>query len=463
MAPDPNGRPDLSALFDLALLSRTRALVRRPVYRIIAASIALSYAVGSMLIGGMLQIYAPPIDVRSFWAVIPSGTPWWDYPGLLVVTPGFVLALPFLPTLAMVLVSVGVGVGMTVAGALTINLLRRRKSQLGRPAAVSSVAGLTPAMIALVTLGACCSTTAAATAGVGIAAQASGTSVNALILNNWYLGLFQVVILYAALLAQEQLLAVYGYLFRNKPASGEVPHSVPARPLNRRFVGGAALRVALLAGGITWALTMFAEWTTVSPLAASAGTWFSWLAQYQFLALTAIFAALIPIAFAGSLSRIHGTRVSLLLRGAWVVIGFTLAGWTPPVVASWGVYGFVNELLGAAGLPSSMGAVDPGQALGLALVLRWGFQFLLLGGFAIWLGISGQRSIALLVESATPIPPSSPPKAAPRVGRAPLAADSGGRELGISVPRSRPGPPALSPSRAANLDVSPTTGREVEA
>ncbi len=60
-------------------------------------------------------------------------------------------------------------------------------------------------MIALVTLGACCSTTAAATAGLGVIAQASGTSIDELLANNWYIGVFQILVLWIALIAQEQL------------------------------------------------------------------------------------------------------------------------------------------------------------------------------------------------------------------------------------------------------------------
>jgi hypothetical protein len=409
VSPAGEVRPESTGFFDLLLLSRTRALVRRPVYRIVALSIALAYAIGSMLIGGMLQVFIPPVAIRSFWLVIPSGYPWWDYPGLLVVTPGFVLGLPFLPTISMVVVSAGVGIGMTVAGALTVNLLRRRKSQLGRPAAVSSVAGLTPAMIALVTLGACCSTTAVATAGVGLAAQASGTTINALLLNNWYLGLFQIGILYAALLAQEQLLAVYGFLFRRADGAEPLPEMAPSRRVDRHFVGGASLRVALLAGGVTWSLAMFASWTTVSPVGASAGVWFSWLAQYQFLALTAIVAALMPLAFTRFLSSPGRPIGRTMLRGAWIVLGFSLAGWTPPGVASWGVYGFVNELLGVLGLPASTGAILPGQAWGLALALRWVFQFLLLGGFALWVGIAGARVAPILTASSSSNAPADGP------------------------------------------------------
>ena len=292
--------------------------------------------------------------------ILSSGTPWWDYPGLLAVNPFFVLSLPFLPTLFMLLTSAGVGLGMSVAVILSIGLLRQRKSSSARPATVGTVTSLTPAMIALVTLGACCSTTAAATTGIGITAQATGTGTGTLLLNNWYFGVFQLVILYVALLAQEQLLRVYGSLVPSSSAVGSRTAEQP--PLDRRFAAGATLRVLLLYG-VTWCLVMLADWLTVNPATACAGTWVGWILQHQLIGFAAIFAALVPVpmyrAFLSVTAdgsrpdppRCPGRRGSVARRR------------DPPPLAASGWHGFVNELMaGTSRNRGEFGSHRPGSS-----------------------------------------------------------------------------------------------------
>jgi hypothetical protein len=369
----------------LLSLSHSRSLVRRPRYFGLAAVIAAIYALIAMIAGGMLQIFSPPAHLSSFWVILSSGTPSWDYPALLTVNPYFILALPFLPTLFMVLTSAGVGLGMTVAVILSVSLLRQRKMSTARPAAIGTAAGLTPAMIALVTLGACCSTTAAATAGIGLTAQATGTTAGALLLNNWYLGVFQLVILYVALLAQEQLLTVYGSLV---PSANLDPSAAPTPPpLDRRFAAGAVLRVALLAAGVTWSLAMIGEWLTLNPGTASPATWAGWILQHQLIGFAAILAALVPLPTYRALLRAMSSASGKLLRILLVLAGVSLAIGLPPPVATAGLHGFVNEILGAVGVSSAWGGISAGMPLGAALVVRWVAQYLLLGGFAIVLGL----------------------------------------------------------------------------
>jgi hypothetical protein len=360
-----------------------------------------------MIVGGMLSVFWPPAHLSSYWVILTSGTPSWDYPGFLAVNPYFVLSLPLLPTVFMLFTSAGVGLGMSVAIILSINLLRRQRAASARPAAVGTAAGLTPAMIALVTLGACCSTTAAATAGIGLTAQATGTSTGTILLNNWYLGVFQLVILYVALLAQEQLLTVYGSLVASSTAANEQP------PLDRRFAAGAALRVVLLGAGVTWCLAMLADWLTVNPMTASPGTWVAWLVQHQLVGFAAILGALVPLSTYRAFVQLLSTRFGLVLRGLLIVAGFSLAVGVPPPIAAIGWHGFVNELLGAAGVSSAWGGVAPGLPLGTALAVRWAAQYLLLGSFAVALGarpLLALRPILWTVtgirQSVTSAPPS---------------------------------------------------------
>lgn len=386
-------------VWELISLHHSRILVRRPRYLLLALGIAVAYALVAMVVGGMLEIFWPPAHLSSYWVVLTSGTPTWNYPGVLAVNPYFVLSLPFLPTVFMGLISAGVGLGMSVAVVLSANLLRRRAATSARPATVGTAAGLTPAMIALVTLGACCSTTAAATAGIGLTAQATGTTTDALLLNNWYLGLFQLVILYVALLAQEQLLTIYGGLLA--PGTTSTGMTEPPPGVDRRFAAAALVRVVLIAAGVTWSLSMVAEWLSADPGTASASTWVGWVLQHQLVGVTALLAGLFP-------GRIHQAFVqhgaswpSRVLRAVLLVGGVSLAIGVPPPLLSVGWHGFVNELLGLLGVSASSGAVSPGLSWGLPLAVRWATQYVSLGSFAVALGLRPLAALRPLMGTAT--------------------------------------------------------------
>jgi len=371
------------------VLTEVRGYLRRSHARGLAAFVAVAYALGSMVLGGMLVLARYP-GGYSFLVLRGNalGLQPWNYPGILIEAPWGFVVLPFAATLSMIVVSVGVGLGMTVAVLLSVHLIRARRAGAGRTAASGAIAGLTPAMIALVTLGACCSTTAAATAGVGLVAQASGSSTTNLLLNNWYLGLFQVVVVYVALIAQEMLLSLYGTLFAaGDPGFARSAAAPPPRPIDRRALATGALRIALVAAGVTWVLTAFADWTTVSPGAAGLGVWFNWVLEHWLVGGFAVFAALAPeSARASLLSRAssvqHRAIPASLLIGAW-----TLGGWVPPPLAGMGVEGFGNELLGLLGAPATFGAVAPVFGAGWTLGFQWAFQYLLLAGFAGWVAL----------------------------------------------------------------------------
>ena len=411
-------------LWSLLSLHHSRTLLRRPRFLLLGIGIAVAYALIAMVVGTMLEIFWPPAHLSSFWVILTVGTPAWNYPALLAVNPYFILALPFLPTVFMVLTSAGVGLGMSVAVILSANLLRQRRSSSARPAAVGTAAGLTPAMIALVTLGACCSTTAAATAGIGITARATGTSVGTLLANTWYLGVVQLVILYVALLAQEQLLTVYGSIVSSSLDSGSIVPSPP--PLDRRFAAGAALRVLLLAAGVTWCLATVADWLTVNPATAPATAWAGWILQHELIGLVAIVAALAPISLYRAFLYRGSSWPGLVLRGLLIVAGFSLAVGVPPPLATAGWHGMVNEVLGAAGLSSAAGGIAPGVSVGLSLGLRWVGQYLLLGGFALALGLRPLAVFRPILWSVTGGRESetSPPQRGAE-SRAPVSAPDG--------------------------------------
>jgi hypothetical protein len=445
-------------VLSILTLAETRRYLARSHARMMVVFFAVLYALGSMVLGGMLIL----VHVRGGYTTEilwgnALGTGAWNYPGLLVVAPWGILSLPFLATVSMILVSVGVGIGISVALLIAAQLVRDRKRSAARPGAVGSIAGLTPAMIALVTLGACCSTTAAATAGVGLVAQASGSSLNNLLVNNWYLDLFQLVVVFIALLAQEMLLRVYGGLFGVAPsASGDVPATASPVASAARLVASGGLRAGLLLAGVTWSLAMFAEWTTISPASAGAVLWFQWIFQHQVLAVTAILVALFPAAVSDAFARFRTGFLPYVVRAALLVAGLSLATWVPPLLASGGAGGFLNELFGAWGLPPAWGAVAPVFAPGLTLYARWGFQYLLLGGFAVALGLAPTETLSVATASlsvrasparAGPVPDSS---ASPHLSvdgpRAARYADErglyGARGSGpVSPDDSRPGGP----------------------
>jgi hypothetical protein len=388
----------------LLTLERSRSLLRTRVGAMMVAFVALLYAFVSLLVGQMLVLHPTAFHSVQTEVVTGSGAyAWWNYPALVVTGPGAVLVLPFLATVTMVVVSIGVGIGMSVGLVLAYRLLRRRGATSARPATLGSVSGLTPAVIALVTLGACCSTTAAATAGIGVVAQSSGTSIASVLANTWYLNVFQVAVLWVALVAQEQLLTVYGRLLGTSDAPATVPASVP---VDSRFLLGAALRVGLVVAGVTWSLAMVAEWTSSTPPAVTAPTVVQWLLQHQFVGLFAVAAGLFAVETYRFVRESVPRARRLAVRAALLLGGLSLLTWVPPPLAGWGVFGLGNELLGATGFPAAWGAVAPPSVGPLPLALRWVFQFALLGAFATVAALWPERAFLPLQWTTEPRIPS---------------------------------------------------------
>lgn len=403
-------------------LAETRRFVREAHGRMMVVFFAILYALGSMVLGGMLILARVPggYTAEILWGNA-LGTGPWNYPGLLIVAPWGVVSLPFLATISMILVSLGVGIGVSVAIVIVVRLIRDRRA--AGAGSVGSIAGLTPAMIALVTLGACCSTTAVATAGVGLVAQASGSSVSSVLINNWYLDVFQVSVVYVALIAQELILRVYGGLLgltgvNAGVSSATAPLAPPARP----SLAVGALRGALLLAGLTWSLATLAEWAGPSPPLDSGSLWFQWLLQHQLLGDFAVAVALFPGLVLVPLRR--ATAAVRAFRGALLVAGVSLAIGTPAAVALGGAPGFLNELFGTIGLPAAWGAVAPPFGFGLALAARWAFQFVLLGAFAIVVAVAPDAISRAIVptevrdESVSPAGPAPTWSPSPSARRA---------------------------------------------
>lgn len=218
--------PRISRAGSLLALHWSRSFLMRLRYRLLVGAIGLSYAIGAMLFSGMLYVPLHPLNIPLFFFIEPSGPgPAWNYPAVLAGGPYFQVDLPMMSTILMTLSAAGVGLGMGLAVLLAVRLLSYGRNGLRGPTLGRSALGLTPAMIALVTLGACCSTTAAATAGISLFSR-SGDGA-AFLGDTWYLGLVQLGIVYVALIAQEQLVRIYDL---GTPFSTPKPTPVPARP-----------------------------------------------------------------------------------------------------------------------------------------------------------------------------------------------------------------------------------------
>jgi hypothetical protein len=376
-------------------LREMRRFIRSSNARMAVVFFGLLYTVGSLLGGGMLILAHIPGGYST--EILLGGGPGtgpWNYPGLLVIAPWGVLSLPFFATLAMVVVAVGVGLGMTVAFLLAVRLVRRR-SEFGRASgALGAFGGLTPAMISLVTLGACCSTTAAATAGVGLVAASSGTTVTNLLVNNWFLGVFQIAIVWVALLGQELLLRVYRGVLGT---DGSPAANFPRETLSSRAVLWAVLRGALLVGGLLWILSVGAEWTTLSPASAGAGYWFQWIGEHGLVGGVAVVVAFFPREFARwLLTAPPALRASFrLVLGAIAVV---LLAWLPPPLPAWGLDSLTNQVIAAA--TGGGASVMAGAWGSVAFVARLGIEYALLAGYSLALALAPTRALGPAARDA---------------------------------------------------------------
>ncbi|MCI4354759.1 MAG: hypothetical protein L3K06_05275, partial [Thermoplasmata archaeon] len=196
------------------------------------------------------------------------------------------------------------------------------------------------------------------------------------------------------------------------------------------WVKGLA-RVALLVGGVTWSLTMFADWTRLAPGSAGGGHWFHWIFQQQLPAMLAVGAALAPSGLARWFGR-HASRAEgWLLRAALLVGGISLIAWMPPALVTSGVVGWTNELLGALGLAASAGAVSAAPIEGWGLVFHWGFQLVLLGILSLVIALGPTRALGWLAPQSAAAPAGSFPTASPTSTESPALATA-------SAPSSEP-------------------------
>lgn len=465
----------------LLALRHTRALLRSRGAKALAAGIGVVYALISLYAGLMLEFL--PEKVSGFTVQVlsnPYAQASWDYPALLVEWPGGILVLPYLATLSMIVVSTGVGIGMGAGVVLASRLLSDRRAERSRggpgTGAVSLTAGMTPAMIALLTLGACCSTSAAAAAGIGAVAQASGTTYDAVLANSWFLNVFQIAILGVALLAQEHLLAIFGDLSprstsqrrgslapreASDPAGNGPDGDALASPRDRdrshvglaegprrlpRWVVGT-FRALLLIAGTLWSLSVLIEWALPAAPGAETALVIGGILQRPFVGMTAVAAALFPAVMVTLAARPGLKGLVPIYRVLLLVCGLSLAVGVPPPLTGWGLAGLGNEILGAEGVPASMGGARLPALSAPMLGLTWALFYALLGCFSVLLALRPKGLLSLLRDPELSFAAGSDAEAAcvPALGG--HTGESAGASLGSSGAGG--GSSAVNPSTAA--------------
>ncbi len=357
-------------------LKETRASVRTRRQWGLAAAVAVLVGLVALWVGGMLTVVPTQgtYTVEIIWWGPNAG---WFYPELLIVQSFGIVQLPWFPTLAMLVVAGGAGLGTTASVGLLRRALAARRQRRASGEVGGVAAGAGPGVVALATLGACCCTGCTATGGLALVAAVSGSSAGQLVELGWFLPLYQLAIVYVALLAQERAVR------RSREAS-----LVPA-PLGARSLAGVALRIGLLIAGITWSLAMFVEWGSTDIWTAPAGLWYHWLFEHQLLAGLALAAALFPdelASFAVRSARGIGGRA---VRAGWALAAFTWGVGVPPALVALGLGGLVNELLGGPGAGGWTAA----------LAFHYAFQHALLSAFAMVFAVRPELAVRPLLWS----------------------------------------------------------------
>ncbi|HYK94009.1 MAG TPA: hypothetical protein VEY07_08230 [Thermoplasmata archaeon] len=369
------------------LLSRLRASVRSRTYRRIWILTTVAYVVISLFIGQNIVLIPPgpnnaEIPLQVFWIGYGQVNNPYLAPALLVLSPIAIIALPFWGTLAMVLL--GVGIGLSVSSTVAVFVAQRRRQ------AEVAASGIAPAVTGWAFLGACCCTTCAAqVAATGVVGALVGSTPSALLTQQWPLAVLQLGVVALSLVYLE-------YRLERPPAPSPRPVSTP------QLVGSLAIRVALLVAAVTWLFAVVVEWSAGVPLTAA--TTYHWLVEHGTLSAAALFAALSPAWLGRSLGRRGFPR--LAARALLVVGAVTWGVWVPPVLVAQGLGGFLNELMGYIGAPAAWGAVSPDASVGAALLFHWGFQHLLLAGWALAVALFPTESTTAIAIGEEAVVPS---------------------------------------------------------
>lgn len=199
-------------------------------------------------------------------------------------------------------------------------------------AALGPLATFTPVMIAALTLGACCSTAAAAVAGVGVSTVAGGPSGVVGIGGGWGLTFLQLAVLTISLVAQEGLLRMFPESFWGATSPPRVPRTATARTrwTVRDPTPFPAYRALLGIGGAAWVGALLLALLPAAPSAPWAGPLIAGSASHLGWSLGLLALVLLPAAAAAGVpaSGLRGRaplfRLALAFCGAGLVAGAPL-------------------------------------------------------------------------------------------------------------------------------------------
>lgn len=223
--------------------SYTRALLRSRGGYWLALAITVAYGLLSMLSTGMVRADGGAV-ARVAWVTPPSGDPVILLSGL-----GWSATLPLESLGITILVAVATGVGLGAAVAVSLRLRAGGASTKIGTTSAATVAALAPAMMALVTLGACCSTVAAAASGLVGGTGSSQLALGPITVPSLFLGIGQLGLLAVALSAQERLFRMFGDLLRLGPGPS-TPSKVREREWRRRFIARSPFIAISLGVGV---------------------------------------------------------------------------------------------------------------------------------------------------------------------------------------------------------------------
>lgn len=392
----PAGRPQ--GPWSLLGLPSVRALSRPGPYRRLWALCAVAYVTISMFLGQMLEVYPQgtggsnyPAQLFFYTSTEQVSNPYL-VPGLLFTSSHVVLALSLWPTIAMVALGVFIGLAVSTSVALLVSQRRARA-----PTAATAAA---PVITGWGLLGACCCTSCATqVAAVGVVGATSGASTAELMRTAWPLAVLQLAVVLATVYYMELRL--------RRPVA-----DTAFRPVGPgRTAAALLLRVALIIGGVTWLFSLVVE--LLEPSSLSAALAYHWVFEHAALGLFAFAGGFVPL----ELYRWAGRhrRGALASRFVLALAGITWGIGVPPVLASGGLGGTVNELLGYLGAPASWGAVPPDGVGGLALAFHWAFQHVLISAWAIACAAVPSAAFAAALPGAVrvgPLPAPAPVAAA---------------------------------------------------
>jgi len=130
------------------------------------------------------------------------------------------------------------------------------------------------------------------------------------------------------------------------------------------------------------------------------------------------------------------------LAGAFAVAALSLLVWLPPPLPAWGLDSFSNQLGGALGVPASWGGIPLGSVTGIALVVRWGLEYVVPSAFVLASVVDPGRAFAPLRATGARLESVPAPRATSFPPLTPSPGGSRAAELGRTAATDRRGGPA---------------------